>query len=127
MAIVQSRSLRKSTGGRYTSTNPKRLHQKANRPINTHVGAIRVKKRNTKGGNIKVGLLSTDKINLYNPKTKKHVQAKLEVVKQSTANRNFVRRNIITKGTVVKTNKGLAKITSRPGQGNILNAVIQEE
>ena len=127
MAIVQSRSLRKSTGGRYTNTNPKRLHQKAHRPINTHIGQKRVKVRSTKGGNAKMGLLSSDTVNLYNPKTKKHIQAKLEVVKESKANRNFVRRNIITKGTVVKTNKGLAKVTSRPGQGNVINATVYEE
>jgi len=127
MAIVQSRSLRKPTGGRYKSTNPKRLHQKANRPLNTGVGKQRIKERPTKGGNSKMGILSTDIVNVYDPKKKKHMKAKLEVVKESKSNRNYVRRNIITKGAVVKTDKGLAKITNRPGQDNILNAVLHEE
>ena len=32
------------------------------------------------------------------------------------ANRHYVRRNILTKGTVITTDKGNAVITSRPGQ-----------
>ena len=127
MAITQSRSLRKPTGGRYKSTNPKKLHQAASRPLKTVVGKTKVKSRKTKGANTKHGLLSADTVNLYDPKKKKHVKAKLEVVKESTSNRNFVRRNIMTRGTIVKTDKGLAKITSRPGQDNVMNAVLHEE
>lgn len=127
MAITQSRSLRKPTGGRYTNTNPKKLHQAANRFVRTAIGPTRVKTRKTKGANTKRLFLSTDTVNLYDPKKKKHVKAKLEVVKESTSNRNFVRRNIMTKGTIVKTDKGLAKITSRPGQENVLNAILHEE
>ena len=127
MAITQSRSLRKSTGGRYTNTNPKKLHQKANRSINTEIGNLRVKSKRLKGGSTKDVLLSANEVNLYDPKKKKHVKAKLEVVKENKANRNYVRRNILTKGTIVKTNKGLAKITSRPGQESVINAILQEE
>jgi small subunit ribosomal protein S8e len=125
MAIVQSRSLRKPTGGRYKSTNPKRLHQKANSALNTEIGSQRIKVRPTKGGSTKFGVLRTETINVYDPKKKKHFTAKLEVVKESGANRNYVRRNIMTKGTIVKTDKGLAKITSRPGQDKVLNGILQ--
>jgi len=38
-----------------------------------------------------------------------------------------VRRNILTKGAVVKTEIGLAKVTSKPGQDGIVNAVLMKE
>ena len=127
MAIVQKRSLRKPSGGRYTSTNPKRLHQKANKHRRTSIGSKRVRLLSQKGGSKKQALLSAEEINLYNPKSKKYAKAKMTVVKENKANRNFVRRNILTRGALVSTDKGIAKITNRPGQEGYVNAVLQEE
>ncbi len=125
--LFQGRSLRKATGGRYTNTNPKKLHGKASRPTLTDIGQERRREKRTRGGNSKKFLLSTSQVNLFDPKKKKHVKAKLEVVKKSSANRNFTRRNILTKGTLIKTDKGMAKVTNRPGQEGIVNAILQEE
>ena len=46
------------------------------------------------------------------------------MVVDNPANRNFVKRNIMTKGTVVETDKGKVRITSRPGQEGSLNGVL---
>jgi small subunit ribosomal protein S8e len=35
-----------------------------------------------------------------------------------------MRRNIITKGAVIKTELGDAKVTNRPGQDGLINAVL---
>ncbi|MEK6848627.1 MAG: 30S ribosomal protein S8e, partial [Nanoarchaeota archaeon] len=40
------------------------------------------------------------------------------------ANRHFIRRNIMTKGSVIDTELGKARITSRPGQDGVVNAVL---
>jgi small subunit ribosomal protein S8e len=40
------------------------------------------------------------------------------------ASMDYQRRKVITRGTIIKTEKGLAKVTSRPGQDGILNAVL---
>lgn len=125
MVIVQDRSLRKSSGGRNTSTRTKRKHMVGSAPSMTVIGANRLRARRTKGGEKKQGLLSTDKVNLYDPKTKKHMVVKISTVKENTANRNFIRRNIMTKGTVIETEKGLAVITNRPGQEKNINAVLK--
>jgi len=45
-------------------------------------------------------------------------------VLENPANRHFVRRNILTKGTIIETVKGKAKITGRPGQEGMVNAVL---
>ena len=47
----------------------------------------------------------------------------LDVV-ENKANPNFVRRNIITKGAIVETSKGNAKVTSRPGQSGVISGVL---
>ena len=43
------------------------------------------------------------------------------------AKADYNRRGVITKGTIIRTDKGLAKIVSRPGQDGALNAVVEEE
>ncbi len=125
MVVVQDRSLRKSSGGRNTSTRPRRLAQKGNNPSMTGIGKKRIKTIRSRGGAKKKALLSTQEINLYDPKTKKNTKATLKNVKESAANRNYIRRNIITKGTIVETDKGVAKVTNRPGQEGTINAVLQ--
>lgn len=92
----------------------------------TKIGEARKKQVSTKGGNTKERLFSTDKANLFDPKSKKYSTVKIKMVTESQANRNFVRRNIITKGTVIDTDKGKAKVTSRPGQDGVVNAVLLE-
>ncbi|MCF7872221.1 30S ribosomal protein S8e [Candidatus Woesearchaeota archaeon] len=125
MVIVQDRSLRKPTGGRNTGTRPKRLAQKGDNPSLTVIGSKRIRVKRTRGGSEKKSLLGVETVNLLDTKTNKIVKATLKSVKESKANRNYVRRNILTKGTVVETDKGVAVITSRPGQHGSVNAVLQ--
>jgi small subunit ribosomal protein S8e len=85
-----------------------------------------LRKRNiaTKGAGQKQRLFETNIVNVFNPKTKKVEKATLSSVVESPANRNFVRRNIITKGTVVETSAGNARVTNRPGQEGSVNAIL---
>jgi len=59
-----------------------------------------------------------------NPKTKKASVTDLKTILESPANRHFVRRNIITKGAVIETPNGKAKVTNRPSQEGFVNAVL---
>jgi len=126
MAIVQDRSLRKPSGGRYKDVRTKRRYRAGNKPSLTVVGETKHRIGRTQGGATKKGLLSVEIVNLYDPKTKKHIKAKLKNVKESASNRNFVRRNIMTKGTVIETDKGVAVITNRPGQEASINAILKD-
>ena len=40
---------------------------------------------------------------------------------------NYVRRNILTKGAIVETELGRARITSRPGMDGIISGVVIDE
>lgn len=126
MVIVQSRSKRKVSGGRYTSTLSKRKHMVGGRPSLTKVSEKDHKKEvRAKGGNSKTKLLEANSVNLLDPKTGKTMKATVQKVAENPANRHFVRRNILTKGTVIETDKGNARVTNRPGQEGYINAVLE--
>jgi small subunit ribosomal protein S8e len=126
MAVIQARSQRKASGGRYTSTLSKRKHMIGRLPTLTRLGGDKKKAVRTKGGGKKVRVLNTEVANLVDPKTRKAIKAKIKNVVENPANRYFVRRNVITKGTIVETEKGRARVTSRPGQDGTVNAVLRE-
>ncbi len=126
MVITQQRSRRKPSGARYTSTLPKRLAQKGSLPTKTTIGERRITTIRTIGGNKKNRLLRVEKINVYDPKSKKHVQAEIKTVVENTANRHFIRRNIITKGAILETSIGKVRVTNRPGQEGTLNGIKVE-
>ena len=124
MAISQKRSLRKVTGGRYRAFSNKKKHNKGSLPAFTGLGALSAKQRRTRGGHVNTFLLSSNIVNVLNPKTRKCQKTELVTVVDSPANRHFVRSNIITRGTIVETKLGKVKITSRPGREGSLNAVL---
>ncbi|MBU1976166.1 MAG: 30S ribosomal protein S8e [Nanoarchaeota archaeon] len=124
MVIIQSKSKRKPTGGKYKRTDTKRLHQKGRTATHTKLDETKISETRIKGGNIKQNLLSVDTINVWDPKTKKHYKEKIKSTSDNPANRHFARRSIITKGAIVETAKGKARITSRPGQDTVVNAVL---
>lgn len=127
MVVIQDRSLRKPSGARNTSTRTKRVHMRGYKAALPTVGVTRVRTKRTKGGSTKDYLLSAEFVNVFDSKSGKHIVLKINGVKDSSANRNYVRRNILTKNTVVNTEKGLARITSRPGQEKVVNAVLLEK
>jgi small subunit ribosomal protein S8e len=45
-------------------------------------------------------------------------------VAKNPANKEYERRQVITKGALIKTELGLARVTSRPGQNGVVNAVL---
>ena len=124
MAINQHKSKRKATGGRYQASYKKKLRTVGRLPTLTRLGKGKRKTLRTTGGGKKTILLNTQTANLYDPKTKKYTKAKIESIEENPANRHFARRSIMTKGTIIKTDKGQAKITSRPGQEGTINAIL---
>lgn len=127
MAVSQSRPRRKATGSRYVSLRKKKLYELGRDPTLTKLGEQKKKSLRVRAGKNKEILLTADTINLTDPKTKKSSKIKVKTVLENPANRHFVRRNILTKGTVIETEKGKAKITSRPGQEGSVNAVLVKE
>ena len=127
MAISQGKSTRKSTGGRRISNRGKRKSELGKEPAHTRLDEKKLRKIRTRGGNEKLRLASENKINLFNPDLNKSETVEVVTVLENSADPNYVRRNIITKGAIVETSAGKAKVTSRPGQDGVLNGVLIKE
>jgi len=124
MVIIHGKAKRKPSGGRYKACHPKRLAQKGSMPTHTKVGEQVAKTSKTKGGGLKTKLLFADKVNLFDPATRKYSIETIKTVTENSANRHFVRRNIMTKGSVIETSKGKARVTNRPGQEGMVTAIL---
>jgi small subunit ribosomal protein S8e len=123
MSIWKLRSKRKVSGGRYHSSHKKKARHIERDPVLTRVATkIKTGILRTRGGNKKISLQGTNQVNLMiKGKAKKTTISR---VVENPASRHFVRQNVISKGAVVETPEGLAKITSRPTQDGIVNAIL---
>ncbi len=127
MAIYQGRSRRKPTGGRLVPHRKKRRFELGRTAAETRIGERRLRKIRVRGGNVKLRLLASDMANVADPSGGTAKLVKILAVRNNPASRDFTRRNILTKGALIETEIGLARVTSRPGQDGVVNAVRVEE
>lgn len=120
------KSIRKATGGRLKLNRSKRKYELGRDVTQPVIGATKKKIVNTMGNGEKIKVLKQDYINITDPKTGKTQKVKMTTVTANPANKNYIRRNILTKGAVVTTEAGKAKITSRPGQHGEVNGILVE-
>ena len=124
MAIWQGESKRKPSGGRRMISHKKRKFEIGRETVLTTIGADKRKYVRVRAGEIRVRMLTANTANVTNPKTGKTAKATIKTVTGNPANINYVRRNIMTKGAIIQTSAGKARITSRPGQHGVANAVL---
>lgn len=118
---------RKKTGGKKRAYRTKRLHEAGGHPVETMLDETVRKIELCRSSIRKVKLSSANYVNVSDPST--GLTERLEVIDvvRNPANVDYNRRGVITKGVVIRTKNGLAKIVSRPGQDGVLNAVVYEE
>jgi len=118
------RKLRKvGTGGVTRKRRDKKKAQMGGYFVSTKIGKAARAEKGLRGGGVKSALKTAEYANVVMPdgKVKK---AKIITVVESPSNREFTRMNIITKGAVINTDAGKARVTSRPGQHGVINAVL---
>jgi small subunit ribosomal protein S8e len=120
----QGPSTRKRTGGRRRHASDKKKHQLGSEPTETRVGARKLKAVDARGDTTKVRAIETDTASVA--VDGEVVAATIENVSENPSNPNYARRNIITKGAIIETSEGRARVTSRPGQDGQVNAVLVE-
>jgi small subunit ribosomal protein S8e len=125
--LTQSKDRKKPSGGMIKYHRKKRLAERGNAPALTKIGKAYVRKDSVRGMNYKLTAVRADTANVYDPATKKFKKAKIDTVVINPANRHYTRSNIMTKGTIINTEIGKARITSRPGQNGVINAVLTKE
>ncbi len=116
------RSLRKRSGGRLRPNRDHRKYEQGSEPTETIVGEQKLKTVDTRGTEQKIRALRVDTASVATDDGV--VAAELLDVVENPANPNYARRNIVTKGAVVETGEGRARVTSRPGQDGQVNAVL---
>ena len=119
-----ARSTKKRTGGRRRAVRKKRKHEMGSAPTETRLGEEKLKVAETHGGNTKVRAVAKNVASVATDDGA--VSADIEDVVENASNPNYVRRNIITKGAIIETSEGQARVTSRPGQDGQVNAVLVE-
>ncbi|MBU7017266.1 MAG: 30S ribosomal protein S8e [Theionarchaea archaeon] len=124
MAIWQKRSRRSQTGKLLRSSRKKRKRELGRVFIETKIGPEKKKIQRTYGGNRKTKLQRSEYVNVVTKEGTK--KTKITSVLENRASRHFTRRNIITKGALLETELGKARVTSRPGQHGVINAVLVE-
>ena len=120
----QGRSTRKRTGGRVRPSRNKRKYELGNESTETTVGDQKLKTVDARGNTEKFRAVTTNVASVADGG--EIVEATIEDVVENASDPNYARRNIVTKGAIVETSEGRARVTSRPGQDGQVNAVLIE-
>jgi len=118
---------RKPSGGVKHAFRMKRRYEKGSFPAETIQGEPKKKIDRGRGGNIKARLLIANQANVSNPSTGKTEKVEIIRVVRNPANVDYNRRGVITKGTIIETPLGVARVTSRPRQDGIVNAIVTQK
>jgi small subunit ribosomal protein S8e len=113
---------KKPTGGKFWPARKKRLSEMGTDATLTKVGKLVQREKRTRGGGKITQLITADIANLKIGTTFK--KSKIKLVKENPANRNFARMNVMTRGAIIETEDGMAKVTSRPSRDGIVNAIL---
>jgi len=127
MAIWHGEKGRKPTGGEIKLARKKRKYELGEIPIYTKIGKEKIMIKRTKGGGKKVKIASVSFANVLDKRTGKTQKVKILNVLETPGNPKLARSEIIIKGAIINTELGKAKVTSRPGQNGVVNAILIEE
>lgn len=120
---IENLSGRKYTGGRKIAMRSRRKFEIDRYPNEAVIGSNVKVTRRVRGDNSKTALKTVELANVSNVEENKTTRLKILRVIKNTANKDYERRGVITKGTVIETELGLARVISRPGQVGLINAV----
>ncbi len=120
----QAKSLNKTDGGIRPRHHKKKKSEIGRLPSMTNIGAERKAAVRVRGAHQKMRLYSSNTANVLDPKTKTVKKAKIVDVLENKAHHQFAKLKIITKGAIIKTDAGDARVTSRPGQSGVVEAVL---
>lgn len=122
---IENLQKRKLTGGRTKHLRSRRAFEKDGYAAETLLGSTENYHRRTRGGNYKTSLKLADFANIHDASTGKTQKARIARVLENPANRDYERRGVITRGALIDTELGRARVTSRPAQDGVINALLE--
>ena len=118
---------RKFTGGRKVAMRDRRKFEIDRYPNEAIVGTTEIVSRRIRGNSVKNALKTAEFANVVDPASKKVVRARILQVTKNSANKDYERRGVITKGALLETESGTARVVSRPGQDGTVNAILERQ
>jgi small subunit ribosomal protein S8e len=115
---------RKLTGGRKVAMRGRRKFEIDRYPNEAIVGPSQVVARRIRGNNNKVAFKSVEFANLIDQENKMVIKSKILRVTKNPANRDYERRGVVSKGAIIESENGTARVVSRPGQDGVVNAIL---
>lgn len=121
---IENLAGRKMTGGRKVANRGRRKFEIDRYPNEAVAGTTDIVIRRVRGANVKAAFKTAEFANVVDSDAKKVAKSKILKVSKNTANRDYERRGVISKGAIIETEAGSALVTSRPGQNGVVNAVL---
>jgi small subunit ribosomal protein S8e len=118
---------RKFTGGRKVAMRDRRKFEIDRYPNEAVMGTMEIVSRRIRGNNVKNALKTAEFANVVDPVSKKVVRARILQVTKNSANKDYERRGVVTKGALLETESGTARVVSRPGQDGTVNAILEKQ
>ncbi|MBS7650407.1 MAG: 30S ribosomal protein S8e [Candidatus Bathyarchaeia archaeon] len=115
---------RKKSGGKRRAYRGKRAFEIGGEPVETTLGETRRLRSRAYGGNVKTKLFSCRFANVTDPSTHTTKRVEISRVVGNQSNMDYQRRGVITRGAIIETQLGQARVTSRPGQDGVINAIL---
>lgn len=114
---------RKRSGGKRHPLTKRRKSERGGFPAETVIGERKLTRRSWMGSTEKLKLFKADYANVSSPATGKTQKAQITRVISNRADVDYNRTGVMTKGAVIETTVGNARVTSRPGSDGVVNAV----
>ena len=118
---------RKRTGGLIKHTRSRRSDEKDTFSVDTLLGDHSVRIKSSRGGNIKVSLVTDNSVNVIDKSTNTIKKTSINRVLKNPSNRDYERRGVITRGAILDTELGKVRVLSRPGQTGIIDGILINE
>jgi small subunit ribosomal protein S8e len=93
-------------------------------PNEAVVGPSQVVARRIRGNNNKVAFKSAEFANIIDQENRRVTKSKILRVTKNPANRDYERRGVVSKGAIIESESGTARVVSRPGQDGVVNAIL---
>ncbi len=125
MSYYQGRDRRKESGGKKKTLRKKRKRELGSPPTETTLEQDEERYiERTFGGPSKIRVKTALYANLTDSSGSKVKKVRISRVVSNPASVDYSRRGVITRGAIIETEEGRAKVTSRPGQTGVVNAVL---
>ena len=118
---------RKHTGGLIKHTRSRRSDEKDSFSVDTLLGDHSIRVKNSRGGNVKISLVSDNSVNVIDKSTNSIKKVAITRVLKNPSNRDYERRGVITRGAILDTELGKVRVLSRPGQSGIIDGILISE